>query len=257
MTVTGTPTDAWLRRFAVPATDAADGQVVCFPHAGGSAAYYHPMARALAPAVELLAVQYPGRQDRRHEPCLDRITDLAGAVAGHLAERLREPAVLFGHSMGALVSFEVARALEERGVRLRALVVSGRRAPSRTRDENVHRLDDDGIVAELARLSGTGSAVLSDPEIMRAALPAIRADYRAVETYRPDGMPRVGCPLLVLTGTEDPQVTVDEARDWERHTTGPCEVRPFPGGHFFLERHASAIIDLVRSRLRAAPGTDR
>lgn len=233
----------WLRRFH-PADDAAS-LVVCFPHAGGSASYFFPMARALSPAADVLAVQYPGRQDRRHEPGVDNIDELADAVRAELGPWLDRPLVLFGHSMGATLAFEVARRLEREGTVPAALVVSGRRAPSRHRKETVHLRDDDGLVSELKKLNGTESALFGDEELLRMVLPAIRVDYKAAETYEFRGGPALRAPIHALVGEDDPEAPVDDARAWQEHTTGAFALRTFPGGHFYLDTHAPAVIDLL------------
>ncbi|KUJ64430.1 oleoyl-ACP hydrolase [Streptomyces albus subsp. albus] len=242
-------TDKWIRRFQPAAADAP--QLVCFPYAGGSASYYFPLAKALAPGIEVAAVQYPGRQERYREPCIDDIAALADAVYPAVRELADRPLALFGHSMGAVLAFEVALRLEERaGVKPEVLFTSGRRAPSRHRaEDNVYQRDDAGVIAEMRALEGTDSAVLQDPELMRLVLPALRSDYRAIETYRGAPDAAVSCPMVTLTGDADPKVGVDEARDWERHTTGDFDFRVLPGGHFFLNDHLPAIIEVIKARL--------
>ncbi|MGW2649297.1 thioesterase II family protein [Streptomyces sp. NPDC001393] len=241
-------TGAWVRRFH-PAPDAPH-RLVCFPHGGGSASYYFPFARALAPGVDVLAIQYPGRQDRRHEPCVDSVHGLADALVEELQGWFDRPVSFFGHSMGASVAYEVARRFEQRGQVLHGLFVSGRRAPSTVRDERVYLLDDDGLIEDVIRLSGTDAQVLGDPDILRMALPSIRADYRAAETYRPTPGPLLSCPLTALTGDDDPRVTLDEAGAWAEHSTGPFELKVFPGGHFYLNAEAPAVFSTLEARLR-------
>jgi surfactin synthase thioesterase subunit len=239
--------DAWIRRFH-PAPDAAH-RLVCFPHAGGSASFYFPVARALAPDVDVLAIQYPGRQDRRHEPCVDSVHGLADALTEELRGWFDRPVTFFGHSMGASVAFETARRLQARGTVLHGLFASGRRAPSAVRDERVHLLDDDGLIDDITRLSGTDTQVLGDPEILRMILPSIRADYRAAETYRYTPGPTLSCPLLALTGDDDPQVTPAEARAWGEHTSGAFEMKVFPGGHFYLNSQAAQVMAALRAHM--------
>lgn len=239
----------WIRRF-FPAP-AAPTRLVCLPHAGGSAVFFHPVARALAPEIDVLAVQYPGRQDRRSEPCARSMEELADLVTEQLLPWLDRPVTVFGHSMGATLAFEVARRLEGYGEPLLGLFASGRRAPSRHRDERVHLGGDDELVADLKRLSGTDTAMFADDELLQMILPAVRADYRIAESYRYAPGPPLSCPVVVLTGDHDPHVTAMEARAWADHTTAGMELRVFPGGHFFLTRHAEAIISLLGERARA------
>jgi surfactin synthase thioesterase subunit len=253
MTGSSAGTGAWIRRFH-PAPE-APVRLVCFPHAGGSATFYFPVSRAMSPHVDVLSVQYPGRQDRRGEPCIDTVAGLADAVVEELLPWADRPLALFGHSMGASLAFEVALRLESRGVVLRGLFASGRRAPSRFRDEAVHLAGDDTLIEELKKLSGTDTQVLGDPEILRMILPAVRNDYRAAETYRFTGGPRLNCPVLALVGEEDPQVTPEEADAWQEHTNGPFRVRRFTGGHFFLNSHAAAVMSEISGHLSQTPAS--
>ncbi|MFC5752074.1 thioesterase II family protein [Actinomadura rugatobispora] len=246
--MTGVGTDQrWVRRYR-PAPDAVQ-RLVCLPHAGGSASFYLPAAHALAPRVDVLAVQYPGRQDRRGEPCVESIPELAD----HIAEVLRDwadlPLSLFGHSMGATLGFEVARRLEASGVRPAVLFASGRRAPSRLRDERHHLLDDAGLLAAVRELGGSAPELFEDDEVRRMVLPAIRSDYRAVETYRYRPGPPLSCPIVALTGDADPKVTVPEARAWAEHTDSSFALHVFPGGHFYLTDRFIAVMDVITERL--------
>ncbi|MBF6330396.1 thioesterase II family protein [Nocardia transvalensis] len=247
----------WIRR-PHPAS-APTIRLVCFPHAGGSASFFFPVSAALSGsnsgAVEVLAVQYPGRQDRRLDPCIDDVGALAEQIYAALTPWTDIPLAFFGHSMGAILAFEVARLLEERdGVVLTMLFASGRRAPSRHRDEHVHTGDDNAIVAELRSLSGTDSTLLGDEEILRMILPAIRSDYKAIETYRCAPGATVRSPITVLVGDDDAKTTVDEARDWARHTTAACETLVFSGGHFYLTAHRTAVLDTITKTLLSVSG---
>jgi len=246
--MTATDQGLWARRFQ-PAPSGST-RLVVLPHAGGSASFYLPLSRALSSRFEVLAVQYPGRQDRRHEPCVSDLVELARSVFEALGPWDTRPVALFGHSMGAVLGFEVARLIESKGgttpVRLFA---SGRRAPSRHRDESVHLRDDDGLVAELRKLSGTDARILGDEEVLRMALPAIRGDYRAVESYRYRPGPALACPITVFTGDDDPRTTLEEARAWAGHTSGDFELNVYPGGHFFLTEHQAAIVERISAAL--------
>ncbi|WP_352396526.1 alpha/beta fold hydrolase [Kineosporia sp. NBRC 101677] len=234
----------WLRRY-VPAPEART-RLVCFPHAGGAASYFHPIATALAPQTDVISLQYPGRQDRRHEPLLPDVATMADQITAVLATQEPLPTVLFGHSLGATLAFEVAWRQEQAGRAPVSLVASGRRGPGTTRDEAVHRLDDEGLLAEIRSMDPGNAALLND-EIMRMSLPAIRSDFRAAELYTLPGERRLSCPITVLVGDRDPKCTVDEAREWQEHTRDRFRIRVWPGGHFYLTEHASAVTEELRT----------
>ncbi|WP_380280629.1 thioesterase II family protein [Kitasatospora purpeofusca] len=249
----------WLRPLR-PAPDTAKVQLLCFPHAGGSAGFFRPLASRFPADVDVRGVQYPGRQDRRAEPALEDINLLADRI--HEAFRPPDglPYAFFGHSLGAVVAFEVARRLERDGDRTPAvLFTSARRAPSRSGGEQVHLLDDDQVVAEIQALSGTSADLLLDDELVRMVLPAIRSDYRAIETYRlaPDATP-LRTPIVALIGGSDPRVDIDETAAWSEHTTADFDLHVFPGGHFYLSDQptetavATTVTTHLQPHLRAA-----
>jgi surfactin synthase thioesterase subunit len=244
-----TENSLWLRNYHPAPGHRA--RLVCFPHAGGSASYYFPVSAALAPEFDVLAVQYPGRQDRRTDPFIDNIDDLAEEIHRALAPSMEGPVAFFGHSMGAVLAYEVTRIFEERdGISPVTVFASGRRAPSRTRDENVHLRDDAGIVKEMRTLGGTDSRVLGDPELLDMVLPAIRNDYRAVERYRRSTDAKIDAPITILTADDDIRTTIDEARAWGEHTRGGSDLHVFSGGHFYLEQQAAGVIGVISETLR-------
>jgi surfactin synthase thioesterase subunit len=226
--------------------------LICFPHAGGAATAYAPLAAALPTAIEVLALQYPGRQERLAEPSLDSIDDLVAAIVPELRPRLDRPFALFGHSAGAIVAFEVARVLEQRhGVVALGLFASGRRGPSTRRDESVHRGGDRSLLREVARLGGTPPQLLDDEDVQQMMLPALRGDYKAIETYEWRPGPPLGCPIWALLGEDDPLATESEAAAWRSQTTAGFELHVFPGRHFYLVDQQPAVVDLITSRLLA------
>lgn len=242
--------DLWLRRFH----EGVDGDplLVCFPHAGGSAAYFFPVSAALSGSANVLAVQYPGRQDRRREPPVDTIDELAAAVFTALRGVLDRPLVFFGHSMGAVTCYEVARAMErETAGSPLGIIVSGRRAPSLHRTESVHTRDDQGLITEVRSLEGTDAGVLGDEELLRMILPALRTDYKAIETYRYRPGPPLRCPIAAYVGDSDPKVAVSEAAAWRDHTSASFALRVFAGGHFYLGARPAETIKAVSEDILA------
>ncbi|WP_129306072.1 alpha/beta fold hydrolase [Streptomyces sp. L2] len=243
----------WIRRYH-PAVAGAP-RLICFPHAGGSASFYFPVAKALTPGIDVLVVQYPGRQERRREPLIDNVPELADLAFEEVRQYADRPLYFFGHSMGATVAFEIARRFAGAGLPAPArLFASARRAPSRTRADRVHTRDDEGVIRELRRLSGTDDRVLGNEEIMRLALPVLRNDYKAVETYRADPGARIDSPVTVLTGDSDPNTTLDEARAWSAHTTAACDVQVFAGGHFYLVDRQREVLDAITTGIGARAG---
>lgn len=241
MPLPGTDAERWLRRFRPNAS--ARVRLVCFPHAGGSASFYHPVAMAHAGAADVVILQYPGRQDRRREPLMRSVAEYVGRIAPILENERPLPTVFFGHSMGAVLAFETALALADTPAAPRAVMASGRRAPATHRDEQVHLRDDKGLLDELRQLNGTQADLLGDEEILRMTLPAVRSDYRVIETYQAVPDRTVDCPITVLVGDDDPKTTVAEAERWREHSTATAafRMRTFPGGHFYLAAHQAEV----------------
>ncbi|WP_369201457.1 thioesterase II family protein [Streptomyces sp. PU-14G] len=240
---------SWLRSFHTgPDVASRPVELVCFPHAGGSAGYFVPLSAQLEGVTQVLAVQYPGRQDRWGEPAIDNIAELAEHVVAALGPaRSGGRLALFGHSMGALVAYEVARRLPSA-----RLYVSGCPAPSRGVEATKGIRDDAGLLADLRRLNGTDAGLLADPEMLELILPALRADYHAVRTYQWQPGPEPRCPVRVLTGSHDTRTPPHVMADWKRHTTGPCHFDEFEGGHFYLTEHTGPVADLLAADLAQA-----
>ncbi|MFF5706512.1 thioesterase II family protein [Streptomyces sp. NPDC012794] len=253
-TAQGSP---WIRRFHPPTAPPGNVPVlVVLPHAGGSASFYFPLSRDLAAHAEVLTVQYPGRQERLGEPIPDTVAGLADGVERALLPWRDRPLVLFGHSMGAVLAYELARRLEAAGDTPRGLIVSGRRSPLIVREEDLHTRDDDTLLARVRSLSGTDPALLADPEFRALVLPALRSDYKAVETWRYEPGPPLRTPVSVLCGESDPRASVAEAMGWRALTGAGFGFRSFPGGHFYLAEQHEAVVRAVAEDLAAftAPG---
>ncbi|KUM99145.1 hypothetical protein AQI95_40315 [Streptomyces yokosukanensis] len=246
--------NTWFRRFTTVA--GVGPRLVCFPHAGGSATAYMHLARTLPADFDVLSVQYPGRQDRYGEAPFTDLAPLVEAVAEELARELAadpgRPYALFGHSMGSLVAFETARLLVERELPgPQRLFLSGRGGAHLPNSADYHLFDDADVLADVRELGGTDQIMLDDPEILRMVLPALRADYRALGTYRFVAGEPLTAPITALTGDRDPMVTVQEARTWREHTSGDFALKVFPGGHFYLAERIGPVAAAVTEGLLA------
>ncbi|MFF0161138.1 thioesterase II family protein [Streptomyces sp. NPDC005263] len=239
---------AWFRTFT-PRPSAAV-RLICFPHAGGAASAFRGWAELLPPSVEVTAVQYPGRQDRvMVDPAPDMDT-LVRDITAAITPLLDRPVAFFGHSMGGTVAFEVARALP-RDLRpaLVRLFASARKPPHACEPLAPEFRGDEGVLRYVAGLGGTGAALLRHEELREIALPVLRGDFHLIDTYayRP-GAP-LTCPVTAIAGAFDTSCTRTEAEGWARYTTGPCDVRVLPGGHFYLETVPRELMALIAAQL--------
>ncbi|HXT71526.1 MAG TPA: alpha/beta fold hydrolase [Vicinamibacterales bacterium] len=213
-------------------------RLVCFPHAGSSAAAFAEWNRKVPHDIEVASVEYPGRGARRAERPFVRVRALVAAAFSGLRDALAEkPFALFGHSMGALIAFELARQFQRFGdVRPAALLVAACRAPGLPLlTAPVYQAPDAAFVAAVRALNGTDSAILDHPEFQRLFLPVLRADFEAAETYVRQGRDQLALPLFVYGGSADPEVPVDDLHAWSAEATVGATVRVYPGDHFFLE----------------------
>jgi pyochelin biosynthesis protein PchC len=228
----------------------------CFPHAGGAASYFHPWSASLAPGIEVLAVQYPGRENRAAEPCVTNIPDLADQIHAALGSSLSGTFAFFGHSMGAILAFEVARRIaREEGRGPAHLFVSGRAAPPRRYDRELHRAGNSALIAELRSQGGTDPRILQDSEVLELILPVMRGDYTASETYRFEPGSPLSCDVTAMIGDRDSLITVEDAAAWSAHTTGAFNLKVYPGGHFYLDDCRARVLEVISSSLAGTAGS--
>ncbi|MEU2178572.1 alpha/beta fold hydrolase [Nocardia sp. NPDC019219] len=247
----GITDSAWLRTLRSEAV--VRHHLLCFPPGGGSATAFRDLAQRFGAGVAVFAVQYPGRQDRVGEDLIADLVTLADRIAREvLAQGPLERLSLFGHSMGATVAFETARRLERAGQPVATLFVSGRPAPEFEETQRLHLASDDDLIDDLVRLASDPAPLellRAEPGLAELVLPAVRADYQAVETYRHRAGEPLRAEIAALVGTEDPTMRPEQAEGWRAHTSGGFDRATFPGGHFYLDERGAEVAGFVARHL--------
>jgi medium-chain acyl-[acyl-carrier-protein] hydrolase len=244
-----TAPSAWISR---PASGPeARLRLLCFPYAGGTAASFHGWSARLPLGIELCAIQLPGHGNRLLEPRFSRLGPLVDALELALEPTLEAPYACFGHSLGALVAFELARRCERHGRRGPVqLYVSGHRAPHLpARHRAIHALQEEELLYELSRLDGGADEALGDAELRSLALPILRDDFAIAETYTHVRGEPLEAPIFALGGTHDPIVEEGELLAWREHTRDSFRSELVPGGHFFVETARDAVLGLLAEDL--------
>jgi len=238
----------WVKRFS---GSTERGSVVVFPHAGGAAAAYRSLAKALsANDVNAFVVQYPQRADRRNHPAADSI----GALALELFEAgdwaAAAPLSLFGHCMGAVVAFEFARIAEHNGVPVRVLWASAGQAPSTVAGSGPLPTSDSGVLADMVDLGGTDPVLLEDQEFVELLVQAVQADYTALNAYscRPDV--RISADIHAVGGNRDHRISREMLATWGTHTSGRFTLSNLEGGHFYLNDYLDVVAQMVSADVR-------
>jgi pyochelin biosynthesis protein PchC len=227
--------------------------LVCFPHAGGSASFFNDWAGLLPPGAELFAVRYPGREDRVLDHPADTMDDIVDPVAQACSEiGDTTPLVLFGHSMGAAVAYEVAQRLGTLlGGRLAGLFVSGYPGPGYDASRrDLTALSDGELVEDMRALGGTNQAVLINPELRQLYLPTVRADYRLIAGHRITVKRVIEAPVAAYYGDQDEDIEEQSISTWSTVTNSTFTARRFNGGHFYLIEHAPDLIADLFSHLQ-------
>nr|WP_240352230.1 thioesterase domain-containing protein [Chromobacterium alkanivorans] len=248
---TPAPGGAWVD--AAPAGRQAALRLFCFPYAGGGAAVFRGWAERLPAAVDVRPMHPPGRGKRFHDAlryCLDQLADEATDALAPLLDR---PYALFGHSMGASLAFEVAQRAQARGLPAPAcLIVSGRAAPHLpARDKPIHALPDELFLDEVMRMNGTPPEVLEHPELVKLMLPVLRADFEAIESYRPEPRPPLNCRIVALGGSEE-EGGAEATASWRGYSTCGFRGEMMPGDHFFLNGRPESLFALLNEELGRA-----
>jgi surfactin synthase thioesterase subunit len=226
-------------------------RLFCFPYAGGGIGVYRFWPNYLPGDVELCAIQLPGRDSRLRETPFVDLPLLINALMEGLAPKLTTPYAFFGHSLGAVIAFELARKLLPTAMSPVHLFLSARRAPHvPSRYSPCHQLPDDEFIETIVRrYNGIPPAVLAEPELMKLFVPVLRADFTLLETYEYVPQPPIDLPLTVFAGTDDQVVSTSEVAAWREMTRSAYDFRIVPGGHFFLQTAQVQILETISQQL--------
>ncbi len=232
-------------------------RLFCFPYAGGTADVYRSWQRWFSPEIDLCLVHLPGRGRRMPEKPFTRIKSLVTALARVIAPEIQVPYALYGHSMGAVISFELARDLvRTHGTGPEHLFVSGRRAPRWPNTEPpTYHLPQDEFIAELKRLKGTPDEVLAHPELMELFITVLRADFEMVDTYEFEQAPLLSSPITVYGGLSDEHVPAESCRAWSEETSAACRTRMVQGDHFFVRNPMPDFVNAFRQDVLTVAST--
>ena len=244
-----TPTSNWLT--CPKPNPRASMRLFCFPYAGGRAAVFRTWPDELPAGIEFYVIELPSRGRRIKEPPITRIEPLVRGIAGAIEPLLDKPFCFFGHSMGALTSFELARLLRREGRPLPLhLFVSGAVAPQ-FRDSHPVTFDlpEPEFLDVLRRLNGTPSEVLENEELLQLVLPTLRADFELLQVYEYADEPPFSFPITAFGGLQDKEVSPEDLEAWRVQTASTFILRNFPGDHFFLHSDRSRLLWAMSQQL--------
>jgi medium-chain acyl-[acyl-carrier-protein] hydrolase len=236
-------------------------RLFCFPYAGGGSSIFRAWPEHLPATVEVCSIQLPGRESRLGEPLYTNLEPLVHVLAQSLQPYLDKPCAFFGHSLGALIGFELARTLrQQRQHNLVHLFVSGHSAPQiPNADPSIHQLPQAEFIQKLQALNGTSTEVLCNPELMELFYPVLRADFAMNELYVYRLGSALDCAISAFGGLRDSLVNRSDLEMWREQTRDVFSVRMLPGDHFFIRSARASLLraivqDLTQSLSRFERG---
>ncbi|MGK7940903.1 MAG: thioesterase II family protein [Crocosphaera sp.] len=235
----------WIK-FPLP-NPQAKSRLFCFPYAGGGSNIFRQWPNQLSKRVEVCSIRLPGREQRIREKLITKLDCLLETMTPYLLPYLDKPFAFFGHSMGALISFEFARYLfKNQGLCPFHLFISGYGNPKFKKSKTpIANLPEALFIEEIRSLNGTPQAVLEDEELMKLLVPILRADFSILETYVYQEFHPLTCPITVFGGLEDERTTEEELQAWCQETQEACSLNMFPGDHFFIHSQESNILEIM------------
>ncbi|MEB3220121.1 MAG: beta-ketoacyl synthase N-terminal-like domain-containing protein [Nostocales cyanobacterium 94392] len=226
-------------------------RLLCFSYAGAGASVFNPWVKELPSDIELCAIQLPGRENRFKESPLTHLKPLIQTLLPLLKPYLDQNFALFGHSMGALLSFELIRELRRQNCPLPVhLFVSSRKAPQLLEiDAPIHRLPDSQFIEKIKHFNGTPDEILQNKKFMQQFVPTLRSDFSILETYFYRNEPPLDCPITAFGGDQDPIVDRAELTAWNKQTSSQFDLQMFAGDHFFLHSAREKLLQAILTQL--------
>jgi medium-chain acyl-[acyl-carrier-protein] hydrolase len=227
-------------------------RLFCFPYAGGGASIYRQWSSKLPTWVEICAIQLPGRENRFCETAYTKHQEVVSALTRVIDQLLDGPFCFFGYSMGALISFELARALRHNNQpQPRKLFVAACHAPQQVKvKEKAYLLPDHEFQAKIQKLGGTPEVILQNAELMQLLLPLLRADFTLHETYTYKEEPPLTYPIHAITGTEDKEVNIQDVESWHEQTCSTFKLEMIKGNHFFIHSQQDLLLRSISRELQ-------
>ena len=225
-------------------------RLFCIPYAGGGPSVFRTWSMHVPAHVEVCAVHFPGRETRINEPAIDDWMCLVRELSDAIAPYLDRPYALFGHSLGGLICFELAREVRRRfDVEPIHLFVSGSAAPQLPDTDPMSDLPEAEFLDRVREMKGTPPEVMRHPELRTLIVPILRADFSLRDTYQYRVESPLACPISAFGGMHDDGVGYDELEGWHEHTSARFQVRLFQGDHFFLRTAQAAVLEAVTEAL--------
>ncbi len=231
-------------------------KLFCFPFAGGAASSYNVFKQYLSPEIEMNAIELAARGRRMREPNYTSIDGAVDDVFNIIRDNLSSgPYAFYGHSMGSMISFELAFRVLGAGLPMPVhIIFSGRAAPyiSRENKRTLHHLSDDEFKRQLLEMGGTPKEFFEHPELLEVFLPLLKGDFTLTETYvHPPHNEKLDCNFTVLSGKQD-EDTPEEVEAFREHTSGTCDIHYFEGDHFFIYDEPRKMMEIINNAVLAS-----
>jgi len=223
-------------------------RLYCLPFAGGGASIYNSWGKLLGSDIEVCPIQLPARENRYSENAYTNAELLAGVLAEKLKIHSHKPFAIYGHSMGALLAFELTRALQRNfGLIPEHLILGAHRAAHLPRNrQELHRLPDPLFIEKLSKLGGFPAEVLSSSELMQFLMPTLKSDFELCETYQFKKSELLNCTIHCFAGKHDIEASPDVMSQWKIHTNKNTISHVFDAGHFFIKSHQNELLEKIQ-----------